>query len=94
MEIALIAVVVFYAAFFFVYPSWRRWEVARERSRNPGRTVTQGMVGTLDEVFHPHAYYANLEWEAQQELPVPAPDADPARPDVYSGRVTIDVRQS
>ena len=91
MEIAIIAVAVFFTAYFFAYPKWRKWEVARERAKHPGRTITQGMVGTFDEVFHPHAYYANLEWEAQQELPVPAPDADKLRPDVYSGTVTIDV---
>ena len=91
MEFVIIAVAVFYTAFFFAYPTWRKWEVARERRRHPGRTPTQGMVGTLDEVFHPHAYYAKLEWEAQQELPVPIPDSDRLRPDVYSGRVKIDL---
>ena len=89
VEIALIAGIVFYTVFFFVYPTWRKWELARARARTPGKTITQGVVGTFDEVFHPHAYYANLEWQAQQELPVPVPDADKLRPDVYSGRVTI-----
>jgi hypothetical protein len=91
MELAFVVVAVFFTAYFFAFPTWRKWELARERRRHPGRTKTQGMVGVFDEVFHPHAYYANLEWQAQRELPLPAPDSDKKRPDVYSGRVTIEL---
>ena len=41
--------------------------------------------------IHPNAYWAQLIWEAQQELPVPAPDSDKSRPDLESGRVVIDL---
>jgi len=91
MELVLVGVIVFYAVFFFIYPSWRRWEIERERVRHPERTPAAGVVGAIDEVFHPNAYQAKLIWEAQQELPVPAPDADGTRPDLDSGRVRIDL---
>ena len=90
MEIVLGgAVMLLFIAYFFAYPKWRKWEIRRERQRGSGRSMTSGMVGTFDEVFHPNAYYANLEWEAQQELPVPSPDSDKLRPDLDSGHITI-----
>ena len=84
-------IAVFYIAFFLAYPSWAKWERERNRRNGTHRTVTAGLVGPIDEVFHPNAYQAALIWEAQQELPVPAPDSDKTRPDLDSGRIVIDV---
>jgi len=91
MEWVLVGIVVFYTVFFLVYPRWAKWERERNRRNGTRRTVTSGMVGTLDEVFHPNAHQAQLIWEAQQELSVPAPDSDKNRPDLESGRVVIDL---
>lgn len=87
----LVGIAILFVGFLFAYPRWARWERERNRRNGTRRTVTSGMVGTLDEVFHPNAHAAQLLWEAQQELPVPAPDSDKNRPDLDSGRVVIDL---
>lgn len=86
--VVIVGVAVLYTAFFFAYPRWRKWEIARERRRHPNRAVA-GLVGSVDEVFHPEAHQARLVWEAQQEVPAPAPDSDGSRPDLASGRIVI-----
>jgi|GEM_PF-1407114 len=91
MAIALVGIVLATVAFLLAYPRWARWERERNRRNGTSRTVTSGMVGGIDEVFHPNAHSAQLRWEAQQELPVPAPDSDKHRPDLESNRVVIDL---
>jgi len=93
MEFAIAGVVLLLLIFPFVYPRWRRWEIARERKRNPRRRSRGGLIAPFDEVFHPTAYSANLIWEAEQSMPAPAPNADGVRPDLASGRITIHLSQ-
>ncbi|GAA1940245.1 hypothetical protein GCM10009775_35190 [Microbacterium aoyamense] len=47
----------------------------RQRSRDPRATSSGGLLG-FDELFHPTAHDARLQWEAEQELPAPAPSPD------------------
>ena len=89
MEWIFIGGLCFWIAFFLAFPSWRKWEIERERRRNPKTAPVGALVAPFDEVFHPHAYVANLEWQAQQEVPAPAPDSDGSRPDLASGRIRI-----
>jgi hypothetical protein len=58
----------------------------RERRR---RIVPAGLVGGIDEVFHPEAHEARLLWEERVEAsqPVPAP-GEPPFPD---GRIVLDL---
>lgn len=91
MELIPVGLVVLFLAFLFAYPGWRRWEIARDRRRNPRTIPVGGLVAPLDEVFHPAAYEANLVWEAEKIIPAPAPDADGSRPDLATGRIRIDI---
>ncbi|MEP6481683.1 MAG: hypothetical protein ABJA94_06710 [Rhodoglobus sp.] len=91
MVYVLNGIAVLFVAFLFFYPSWSKWERERNRVNGTRRTVTSGMVSGIDELFHPNAHQAQLVWEAQQEMPVPAPDSDKNRPDLDAGRVTIDL---
>jgi hypothetical protein len=64
-----------------------------DKTSRPGATAGAA-VGTLDEVFQPTRYEAAIEMNQQTILPAPAPipgDGGEGR-DIYSGRVTIDVR--
>jgi len=47
-----------------------------------------GGFGVIDEIFHPNAKDAREIWEAQTELPAPAPIPGD-RPDLDAGRITI-----
>lgn len=69
--------------FFFAMP----WIVRGERRRRRQR-IQSGMVGVFDEVFHPEAKNARVVWEAQTELPAPAPTPGD-KPDLGSGRIVI-----
>lgn len=51
----------------------------RGRRRASG-TLTGGFTGIADELFHPSAANAREILEIQDELPAPAPDADPLDP--------------
>lgn len=65
------------AAWFVAMP----WMVKAEKRRQR-RKIQSGTIGCLDEVFHPEAYQANIIWQAQTEMPAPAPLAgDKAFPD-------------
>ena len=89
MELLLIGVPAFFVVYLFTYPSWRRWEIARDKKRNPRTIPMGGLVAPIDEVFYPSAYEANLIWEAEKVIPAPAPNADGNRPDLDSGRIRI-----
>ena len=92
MEYVILGAGALLVVFLFVFPSWRRWEVERDRRRHPHKVPTGALLVPFDEVFHPAAYEANLAWEAEQEMPAPAPDSDGSRPDLGSGRIRIDLR--
>ena len=89
MALVIGGIAVLLAIFPFVYPRWRRWEIAREKRRNPRRAAAGGLIAPFDEVFHPTAYSANLLWEAEQSIPAATPDADGTRPDLASGHIRI-----
>jgi hypothetical protein len=57
--------------FAFVYPHWRKWEIAREKKRTPRKVSAGGLVAPFDEVFHPTAYSAIFLWEAEKSIPAP-----------------------
>jgi hypothetical protein len=76
-------------AYLFAYPSWRRWEIERDRKRKSRTVPAGGLVAPFDEIFHPTAYEATLLWDAQAVLPVPAPDSDGTRPDLASGTIRL-----
>ena len=49
------------------------------RRRQRGDTHSQPSSGGLlgfDELFHPSAHNARAVWEAEQEIPIPAPTLD------------------
>jgi hypothetical protein len=81
-------------AYLLAYSRWRRWEIERDRKRRGRRVPAGGLVAPFDEVFHPTAYEAHLLWDAQTELPAPAPNSDGGRPDLDSGRITLSVPSS
>ena len=62
------------------------------RKRNSAtRIATAGMLG-MDDIFHPSASEARTVWEAEQELPIPAPTPDKGRGVIEaSGRIVIEV---
>jgi hypothetical protein len=91
MELLLIGVFAFFVVYLFAYPSWRRWELARDAKRNRRVIPMGGLDAPIDEVFHPSAHEANLIWAAEKVVPAPAPNADGNRPDLDSGRITISV---
>jgi hypothetical protein len=91
MEMLWVGGAALVVAYLFAYPSWRRWEIKRDRRRNVRTVPVGGLVAPFDEVFHPTAYEANLVWDAQAALPVPAPDSDGTRPDLASGKITLSV---
>jgi hypothetical protein len=63
------------------------------RQRRPGASAMSsgGLLG-FDELFHPTAHDARIVWEAEQEIPVPAPTPDRG-PGVIEagGRITIEI---
>jgi hypothetical protein len=91
VEIVIAGIAVVLVIYPFIYPRWRKWEIAREKKRNPRKVSAGGLVAPFDEVFHPTAYTANLLWEAEKSIPAPTPDADGNWPDLESGRITISV---
>ena len=62
------------------------------RAQARGATPPTGIVLGLDEVFHPTAYDARVEWDAIRTLPAPAPTPDRG-PGVIEGgtHITIEV---
>ncbi|MEO7122748.1 MAG: hypothetical protein ABI400_06450 [Lacisediminihabitans sp.] len=65
------------AAWFVAMP----WLVTAERRRQRQK-IQSGTIGCFDELFHPEAYQANIIWQAETELPAPAPlPGDKAFPD-------------
>ena len=51
--------------------------------------MQSGVLGAIDELFHPEAHTANVVRQALKELPAPAPLA--GGPDLGSGRIRIEV---
>lgn len=66
---------------------------SRRRQRRGDRDApsSAGLFG-FDELFHPSAHNARIIWEAEQEIPVPAPTPDKG-PGVIEAdaRITIEV---
>lgn len=72
---------------FFSAP-WRG-SVEKRRSR---RRLQSNALGPFEEIWHPTARDANLIWEAQTELPAPAPL--PGYGFAEDGRIRIRVESS
>lgn len=63
--------------------------IVRAARRRRGRTVTGGILGIVDEIWHPDAASTTPIREAQVERPAPAPS--PGDRELTSGRMRIDV---
>jgi hypothetical protein len=83
----VIAFGVLFLVAFFAMP----WIVQGERRRQR-KKAQSGTVGVFDEVFHPEAKNARVMWEAQTELPAPAPTPGD-KPNLDSGHITIRLPQ-
>jgi len=94
MEFVIAGVAVVLVVFPFVFPRWRKWEIAREKRRKPRKASAGGLVAPFDEVFHPTAHSAILLWEAEKSIPAPTPDADGNWPGIGSGRITISLPEA
>ena len=62
------------------------WDLRRHRERRR-HVAPAGLVGGIDEVFHPEAHEAQLIWRAQVETPAPVPA--PGEPPFPDGRITL-----
>jgi hypothetical protein len=63
----------------------------RQRSDGADAGSSGGLLG-FDELFQPSAHEARLVWEAEQEIPVPAPTPDKGHGVIEGGsRITIEV---
>jgi hypothetical protein len=62
------------------------WGLRRHRERRR-RIIPAGLVGGIDEVFHPETHEALLLWEAQVEAPEPVPA--PGEPPFPGGRIVL-----
>ena len=74
------------------HAAWRRGTYPPGMSEDRFRWRRQGggfMGAAFDEVFHPDAKEARLIWEAQTELPAPAPSPGDPPFDPESGRITL-----
>ena len=62
-----------------------------QRSGDRSALSSGGLLG-FDELFHPTAYDARIQWEAEQEIPAPAPTPDRG-PGVieFGNRITIEI---
>jgi hypothetical protein len=58
----------------------------REKARN---SPQRGVIDSMDEIFHPEARAARLLWQAQIEVPAPAPS--PGDRILEEGKITIDI---
>lgn len=70
--VSLLVLAALLAAGFLLWPVLAPRLRTAERKRKH-RSVGSGMLGVVDEVFRPQTHEAQLVWEAQQELPAPAP---------------------
>lgn len=68
--------------------------IATRRRHHAGDAAAPSSAGLLgfDELFHPSAHSARIAWEAEQEIPAPAPTPDRG-PGVIEGgsRIVIEV---
>ena len=70
--------------------------IAARRRHRVGDTTAPSSAGLLgfDELFHPSAHNARVTWEAEQQIPAPAPTPGKG-PGVIdgSGRIVIEVSE-
>ncbi|MBD8102944.1 hypothetical protein [Plantibacter sp. CFBP 8775] len=85
----LVMLIVFFGS-FFIWMLCMPWFIHRER-HSQHRQAKAGVIGVVDEVFHPEAHEAHVVWEAQKEMPAPAPlVGDKLFP---RGRITLDLHE-
>jgi len=73
----------------------RGWIDLTGRRAGRGGHAVGGVMGGVDEVFHPTRHEAQAELDRQSSLPAPAPiPGDGPTTDAYSGRVRIDLSDS
>lgn len=70
--------------------------IATRRRHHAGDATAPSSAGLLgfDELFHPSAHNARIAWEAEREIPAPAPTPDKG-PGVIeaSGKIVIEVSE-
>ena len=72
MEWVVGGAVTFTLAFLFAYPSWQRWETAKKRQTDP-RYTPPGLMGIVDELYHPDAHATRQIVEDERKAPAKAP---------------------
>ena len=64
-----------------------------QRSGDRSALSSGGLLG-FDELFHPSAHNARIAWEAEQEIPAPAPTPDKGPGVIEAGsRIVIEVSE-
>ncbi|MEH3090247.1 MAG: hypothetical protein PGN24_11870 [Microbacterium arborescens] len=62
-----------------------------QRSGRPDALSSGGLL-KFDELFHPTAHAARIQWEAEQEIPIPAPTPDKGPGVILEGnKITIEI---
>jgi hypothetical protein len=70
--------------------------IATRRRHHAGDVTAPSSAGLLgfDELFHPSAHNARIAWEAEQEIPAPAPTPDKGPGVIEAGsRIVIEVSE-
>jgi len=60
-----------------------------QRSSVRLRSVSSGLAGTADEIWHPERVRGMQEWEAEVAAPAPAPS--PGEDDLDQGRIRLNL---
>ncbi|CAN5238613.1 hypothetical protein BH11ACT3_BH11ACT3_05700 [soil metagenome] len=84
--ILLVALILGAAIAMLAFPSYLR----RHPDQRGASSATGGLVGSVDDVFHPEGAAAALALDEEQRLvqPIPTPDGDKG---IADGRIRIDL---
>lgn len=81
MEFLIVASMIAVGVLFLCMPALMKAE-ARKKRRTDARYRPTASFGVLDEIFHPTAYSAFQQIEAEKQVPAPAPlPGDPLQRD-------------
>ena len=66
--------------------AWVGFSMRRRQKVDAQSQPSSGGLLGFDELFHPSAHNARIVWEAEQEIPVPAPTPDKGPGIIVAGR--------